>query len=174
MRMPFLLLAFPLSVAAAPQMPMADAPTSCPVPAAPLPAGLAAWKQGPSLAAATDAKSLVSARLTIGRRSEAMLAPTDTVRFVLKPGKPGEPLSKGGMLGVKIARAGTYRVALGTGAWIDLVKRGKALTSVAHDHGPACSGVRKMVDFALKPGAYVLQIEGSKDATAPVLVTRLP
>lgn len=177
MRPTVLLLALPLVIAAAPPTPMPMpqvSPAPCPTPAAPLPASLAAWKTGPSLAAATDARSLAAAKLAIGTRVEAMLAATGTVRFVRTSARSGDPTSKGGMLRLAVAKAGTYRVALGAAAWIDMVKRGTTLTSVAHDHGPACSGVRKMVDFALMPGAYVLQIEGSKDAVAPVLVTRLP
>ena len=173
MRSTILLLA-PLLLAAAPQMPMSEAPAACPTPAAPLTGALAAWTPGASLAAATDAKSLVSARLKIGTRTEAMLAPTDTVRFQRAPGKPGDPTGKGGMLAFTVAKSGNYRVALGNGAWIDVVKNGKVLTSTAHAHGPACGGIHKMVDFRLRPGRYVLQIENSKEAVAPVLITRLP
>ena len=173
MRQFLILLALPALVGAA-QMPPPPVPASCPTPPAPLPASLAAWKPGLSIAAATDAKSLASARLSEGVRVEAMLAPNDTVRFIRQPAKRGEPTGKSGMLGFTVARAGTYRVAIGAGAWIDVLKDGTPLVSVAHDHGPACSGVRKMVDFALTPGRYVLQIEGSKDANVPVLLSRLP
>jgi hypothetical protein len=168
MRPMILLFALPL-LAAAPQEP----PAACPTPAAALPAELAGWKTGLSLAAATDRNSLAHTRLELGTRAELMLAATDAVRYVLAPTKPAEPASQGGMVGFTVARAGTYRVALGTGAWIDMVKGHAALDSVAHAHGPACSGIRKLVDFKLNPGRYVLQIEGSKDAATPVLITRL-
>ena len=163
MRFPILLLALPLTIGAT-QAP----PVPCPAPTPPL-----SESRAPSLAAATDTKSLVQAKLTVGKRIEAMLAATDTVRYVLTPAKPAAPGSVGGMLSLTITLPGTYRVAIGTGAWVDLVRRGKALKSIAHDHAPACSAFRKMVDFALTPGRYVLQMEGSKDANTPVLVTRL-
>lgn len=172
MRSTILLLALPVLIAA--QAAPAPVPAPCPTPAAPLPPSLAGWKPGLSLAAATDKTSLVQAKLVIGTRVEGMLVPTDSVRFLHAPGKPGEPLSKGGMFSLRIAVPGTYRVALGTGAWIDVVRNGEALVSVAHAMGAACSGLRKTVDFKLRPGAYILQIEGSKDAVAPLLVTRLP
>lgn len=161
MRPTILLPALPLLIGAA-----QVTPVPCPTP---LPGS-----NGPSLAAATDARSLVQAKLTLGARVDAMLSATDTVHYILTPAKPASPGSLGGMLSLPIKRAGTYRIAIGTGAWIDLVKGGTALTSVAHDHGAPCSGVRKLVDFTLKPGRYVLQIEGSKDANTLVLVTRLP
>lgn len=172
MRFLFLLSA-PLLVAAQ-AAPMHAAPATCPTPAAALPADLAAWKPGPSLAAATDRSTLARARLTVGRRTELMLAPIDTVRFAFPPSKPGEPTSLGGMASFAIARTGTYRVVLGAPGWIDVVKGRKAQTSTAHAHGAACSGIAKMVDFKLTPGRYTLQIAGSKAAAAPVLITLLP
>ena len=49
-----------------------------------------------------------------------------------------------------------------------------AAVSVAHGRGPACSGIRKMVDFALEPGLYVLQIAGNGGPSLPVMIARLP
>lgn len=168
-----LLFAVPALLAAVQEMPMAAPATSCPTTAAPPPASLAAWKPGASLAAATDARSLVSAKLRIGIRSEAMLAPADTVRFRRAPAKASEPSGKAGMFAFTVRKAGTYRVALGNGAWIDLLANGKPLVSSAHAHGPVCSGIHKMVDFVLKPGRHVLQIENSRDAVVAVLITPL-
>ena len=176
MRSLFLLLAPILApvLVAAQAAPMEHALETCPTPAAPLPAELAAWKTGPSLAAATDRNTLARTRLTVGRRTELMLAPKDSVRYPFTPSKPGEPASLGGMASFSIARTGTYRVLLGTPGWIDVVKGRKAQTSTAHAHGAACSGIAKMVDFKLAPGRYVLQIAGSKAAAAPVLITNRP
>ena len=82
--------------------------------------------------------------------------------------------SHGGLVGFSVTEAGTYRVALGSGAWIDVVRGGKAAASTAHGHGPACSGVRKTVDFPLTPGRYILQIAGNGTPSIAVMVTRLP
>jgi hypothetical protein len=83
-------------------------------------------------------------------------------------------VSYGGLIGVTVAQPGSYRVALSSGAWIDLVRDGKAVTSTAHGHGPACTGVLKMVDFPLTPGRYTLQIGANGGARMTVLVARLP
>jgi hypothetical protein len=48
------------------------------------------------------------------------------------------------------------------------------LTSIAHGHGPDCSGIRKMVDFRLEAGSYVLQIVGNGAPTVRVLVASVP
>jgi hypothetical protein len=83
-------------------------------------------------------------------------------------------VSYGGLLGFTVTQAGTYRVGIGSGAWLEVVRDRTALESAAHSPGPACTGVRKMVDFALTPGTYLLEISGNGTAKLPVLVTRLP
>ncbi|MES3081389.1 hypothetical protein [Sphingomonas faeni] len=77
------------------------------------------------------------------------------------------------MVRFDVAKAGTYRVALGGAAWIDVVQSGKVLTSAAHAHGPACSPVKKMVDFVLPAGRYALQLSGAKTAELFVSVTTI-
>ena len=57
-------------------------------------------------------------------------------------------------------------------AWVDVVRAGRALASSAHGHGPACTGIRKIVDFRLQPGRYVLQVSGGTSASVPVLIAR--
>ena len=55
-----------------------------------------------------------------------------------------------------------------------MIKDGQPQISTAHGHGPACSTIRKMVDFSLQPGRYVLQISANAEAEISVLVTRAP
>lgn len=47
------------------------------------------------------------------------------------------------------------------------------VTSVAHGHGPACSTIRKTVDFDLKPGRYLLQVARSRTEAIRIMVSRL-
>lgn len=131
---------------------------------------LAAWgQQSPAVAAKTK-RGLKAAVLAVGKAVRADLAPTGDVKYVLRPEKPGGPGSYGGLFALDIVEAGDYRVALGAGAWIDMVRDGKAVESVGHAHGPDCSGIRKMVDFALTPGRYILQIAASGEPGIGVLV----
>ncbi|WP_084465566.1 hypothetical protein [Sphingobium quisquiliarum] len=46
--------------------------------------------------------------------------------------------------------------------------------SVAHGHGPNCSGIRKMVDYSLHPGRYTLQIAANSEERLTLLVTPSP
>lgn len=168
--MPLILLPLLLAIAQ-------DAPATCPAMPAPLPAALAGWKPGARVAAGTTGAGVPS--LALGTRADVALVDATKVRYVLPLTRPATSGSNGGLVAFAVERAGTYEIALGTAAWIDVVGgtgsgTGVSLASSAHAHGPACSGIRKMVDFKLAPGAYVLQISASRDATTGVMVTLLP
>ncbi len=47
---------------------------------------------------------------------------------------------------------------------------GAPLTSSAHGHGPACSGIRKLVAFELTAQPYLLKLTGLKTPTARVML----
>ena len=152
-----------------------EAPAACPAgpPAAP-PAEYATWAARADLASADKATDLSKAEIAPGKAVTAHLHPTKEVAFVTQPEKPGGSISRGGMLSLKIDQAGTYRVSIGSGAWLDVLKDGKVLDSVAHNPGPACTGIRKTVDFALQPGRYVVQISANPVDDLGVIVIRRP
>ena len=76
-----------------------------------------------------------------------------------------------GFISFKSAKAGIYTVSMPAGAWIDLVQDGKSVLSTAHAPGPACTGIRKTVQFPLQPGKYVLQISGNADPSIAVMIS---
>lgn len=166
-----LLIAAMLSLPGAAQAQHAEACTEVPT----LPAELAGWGSAHgTVEAAGDAKTLKAAALPTGHRIEAALKPTSEVRYLARPEKPGGSVSYGGMFGFRADTDGTYRVALGSAAWIDVLNEKAAVVSTAHGHGPACSGIRKMVDFPLKAGSYTLQIAANGESAVQVMVARLP
>ena len=125
-----------------------------------------------ALKAATASPELEPARLTLDKAAAVTLHPGNDVRFVISPEKPGSAGSYGGMLSLDVHEAGTYQVALSAGAWLDMVQDGSAVVSAGHEHGGECSGLRKMVAFALKPGRHVIQVSGNKEDTIQVVVSR--
>lgn len=139
-----------------------------------LPDALAGWPRRSPLAAAADRSGLGAATLVPGQAVDGRLRPTGEVRYELRPEKPGGSVSFGGLYAFTVSEGGAYRIALGGPAWIDVVRRGKGVVSTAHGHGPACSGIRKMVDFTLSPGRYVLQISANGAAELPLMLVRLP
>lgn len=147
---------------------LAQAEVPCPAKPAPLPAELAGWAHAMPVTAGVDAAG--AATIQPGHAATVTLAPTPRVRFAAAPGKAADPASHGGVLAFTVPCAGTYRVALSVGAWVDVLAGGKALKSAAHGHGPACSGMRKIVDFKLAAARHLLQIFGSPTPTITVMV----
>ena len=104
----------------------------------------------------------------------AALAPWRTPATAGATLQPGQAVtaSPGAPLMLEIAEAGTYGVAIDQGAWIDVAQNGTALSSAAHGHGPACSTIRKIVDFRLAPGRYTLTLSRTHAPTIRLLVIR--
>jgi hypothetical protein len=149
-----------------------QAPPKCASVAAPPPA-LSGWSSKQDLAAAAKEDSVASAALTVNHAAAVALHPTREVNFITQPDKPGGSVAHGGLLGVSIASAGTYQINLSSGAWIDLVRDGKSVLSTAHAPGPACTGIRKTVQFPLQQGRYVLQISANADPAIDVMVSQV-
>lgn len=123
--------------------------------------------------------------ITVGQRVDVRLRDAATVRYAVavKPARAGRAdggadakpaADKAGLLALRIAAPGTYRFALQRGAWIDVVHGGRALASAAHRMGGACSGIRKMVDFRLRPGGYLIQLSHAADDDTGLIVTKQP
>lgn len=102
------------------------------------------------------------------------LAPWNTpapATALLRPGT-AVPVTPGQDVALEIADAGTYGVALATAAWIDVMRGAEVLRSTDHSHGPACSGIRKIVDFRLAPGRYTIRLSRTDAARVRLLVFR--
>ncbi|ACB81844.1 conserved hypothetical protein [Methylorubrum populi BJ001] len=161
-----------IALAAMQTMATTQAAETCPVaPLAP-PAELVGWSQMAPITAGSDAEAAIA--LPIGLGAVATLLPTPAIRYAFRPEKPGGSVSHGGIFAFSVEAAGRYRVAIGSAAWVDVVLGTDALTSVAHGAGPVCTGIRKMVDFDLQPGRYLLQIAGNGTVQLPLMVTKLP
>jgi hypothetical protein len=153
---------------------MQHAPANCPADAKPLPAALSAWTDKASLDAAGDPSGLNAAALTPGKAVTANLHHTREVQYITQPEKPGGSVAYGGLLQLNVKDAGNYQINLSSAAWIDLLKDGAAVMSGAHAPGPACSGIRKTVQFPLQPGRFVIQLSANGDPTIGVMVSRVP
>lgn len=75
---------------------------------------------------------------------------------------------------LRINEAGRYGIAADSKVWIDIRANGAPLASVGHGHGPACSGIRKIVWFTLAAGAYELALSKTETASVRLLVVRAP
>lgn len=98
-------------------------------------------------------------------RTELPLHKFESLRYGIAPERKPDVHKFGGMIPIDVKKAGRLVVALDAGAWIDLVQGGAAVKSVTHGHGPACSGIRKMVEFDVTSGRYQLQIVNAPTAS---------
>ncbi|RDE06880.1 hypothetical protein [Sphingomonas aracearum] len=156
-----------------PSIPGQAAPRPACTAPAPVPRELAGWAAARPLKAAARATQLGTAEIEVGVGYRLALAPQAQATLPIAPGKAPAADASGGLLGFTVVRAGRYRVALGAGAWVEVVQNGQARPSVAHGHGPDCTGIRKMVDYDLTPGRYILQLSGSPQAGVTVLLAAL-
>ena len=98
-------------------------------------------------------------------RTELPLHRFESLRYGIAPERKPDVHKFGGMIPIEVKKAGRLIVALDAGAWIDLVRGGAVVKSVKHGHGPACSGIRKMVEFDVTQGRYQLQIVNAPAAS---------
>ena len=138
-----------------------------------LPLELNAWKNLSYVNAAKNSEGVSNAILEVGKASYIGLNNTPKMKYVLRPMNEGGSVSYGGIFEVQIKESGTYRVALGNASWIDMVKDATAAKSIAHNEGAQNSGIRKMVDYNLEVGTYVLQLSAGADSTTAILVTKI-
>lgn len=163
-----------LAAGAADAQEMQRMPTNCSLTDSALPPALSGWTSKGEIDSAVRASSLNAAALPLDRGTVVGLHPTREVHYVAQPEKPGGSVAYGGMATLTVTIPGRYQVSLSSDAWVDMLKNGAALASVAHAPGPKCSSIRKTVIFSLSPGPYVLQISANPAPTATVMITRVP
>lgn len=137
----------------------AAAAPACPAKPAPLPASLAGWR-------ATGEGLATMKAVTVPTMDPATVRLAD----VPPPSQPGRMA----LQTFRVKAAGTYGIALGAKGWIDLYRVGNRtpLVSTKHGHGPDCSGIRKIVRFALTPGEYRVVVGGLEGQNVRMMLVR--
>lgn len=140
---------------------------------APPPPEMATWPNPAPLAAAVTEDGAAKTPLQPGVAITARFAPVTEVHYRVPPEKADGPAVYGGLYLLKIVEGGTYRVASSAAPWMDLFVGTKPVASTAHGHGPACTGIGKMVDFPLPPGDYLVQFSESLTPDPEIMVVKL-
>jgi len=85
---------------------------------------------------------------------------------------PKSPDSYAGFVRVSgLPKAGTYRITLSQGAWIDVFQDGIAVKSTAHSGAAGCDGLHKSVKFELARGPMIIELSGTTAHAIAVVVT---
>jgi hypothetical protein len=96
--------------------------------------------------------------LAVGPATRLTLLPAAEVTPVVGSDHKAKAGTSAGLAALDIARVGKLDIALSTAAYVDLVSDGKIAASSGHRNGNACTGIRKIVTFDVKPGRYVVQL----------------
>jgi hypothetical protein len=130
-------------------------------------------KERALLAAATAASSGSEAK-PIDTAVKIALLPYADAKLPVTPERvPKSPDSNAGYLRVSgVPKAGTYRITLSEGAWIEVIENGHAVKSAAFSGATGCDGVRKSVKFELSGGPFIIELSGTKAQSVGVVVTR--
>ncbi|MGN6270614.1 MAG: hypothetical protein ACTHM0_12075 [Sphingomonas sp.] len=147
----------PLALLAAQTAPAA-APPRCDSVRVAMPASLAGWSD-------------IASAPTIGKAFTVSAADPTTVHGL----RTSELTRAGGaaLVPFEISEDATYHVAVSDRAWVDVAAGNSVIRSSAHVHGPACSGIAKVVDFPLKRGRYALHLTGISAPSVKVLIARI-
>ena len=130
-----------------------------------LPDAWSAFAQPSPLTAA--AKAADQPEIKIGQAYAMTLVPAAQAEYTVAP-KMVAPGSFGGLLMLTVDKAGVYSIAISDKVWVDVIRDGQALRSVAHEEGAPCEAIHKTVDFQLDPGHYTIQLSNAPAATATV------
>jgi hypothetical protein len=168
------LIAVMAALSAAPALGQQTAAPACAAMDAKLPADLAGWNGKGALGSATGAADIAKASVMLGKGYEADLLQTPKIAYPVQPEKPGGSVSHGGLFEFTVPAAGSYTVALGSAAWIDVIENGRAITPASFGHGPECTSIRKIVVFPLQAGGHVLQVSANAEPKLKIMVARKP
>lgn len=141
---------------------------NCPPNAPPLPAAMRPW-QGRA-AQVNGGFQGSGPQLEAGVVAEVSLQPVATVTWRHAPGRAPAAGTRAGLIDFEADFAGTYRMALSSDVWLDVVGPNGPVASSGQALGPACSGIDRIVDFRLQPGRYTIQLSGVRDATIRFMI----
>lgn len=153
-----------------------DAPAAsvCAQTDAALPAELIGWTHRQAMPGAAKITALKGATLALGKGVDAVLPMTGKITYLAPPRKPDGLKNHGGLFQFSVDREGSYAVALGASAKIDLLKDKVTIAPTSRVDGPSCSTIRRVMDFKLTPGTYVLQVSAYADDRLALMITRRP
>jgi len=125
------------------------------------------------LASAAPVASGAEVAQPLGAAVAISLAPLSDAKLPQPPSRaPKKPDSYAGFVRVPAPpKAGTYRVTLSQGAWIDVVRDGHDVKSVAFSGVTGCEGIRKSVKFELTAAPFTVELTGSPANTIALVIT---
>lgn len=135
-----------------------------------LPTEMTSWKAPIAISAAKNPAELSQSVVSINKAAQATLFPTKTVKFVVAPEERGGSVSFAGMVQFDVPTPGTYRVTTDSRPWVEMVKDGKAIDSIKHQHEAQCLGMEKILDFPLSAGRHTMEFTANGKETIKFII----
>lgn len=97
---------------------------------------------------------------------------------VVLPHPPGQLRAgetvHGGLVAVRVPAEGMWRIAASGPVWIDVIGPMGAVASTAHGRMAPCTSIRKVVEFPLPAGSWLVQINGNPGPDLRLMLSRAP
>lgn len=141
-----------------------------------LPADFSAWASpAHQMQASAGGAADMVPLLPVDRPAEVRLLPAGAVALPVAPGQARTPdKAHAGLVRITIPQAGTWRLAASTPVWIDVVSGRTPVASSGHGRMAPCTSLRKVVEFPLAAGDYLVQLSGNPGPDLRLLLTRKP
>lgn len=134
-----------------------DAQSRCETVRVAMPSSLAGWSQ-------TASAPVIGTAFTVPTADPSTIRGL-RIAEVTRPGGAA-------LVPFEVGEDATYRIAVSDRAWVDVASGNDLIKASAHVHGPACTGIAKVVDFPLKRGRYALHLTGISGASVKVLIAK--
>lgn len=140
-----------------------------------LPPAFAAWAQP---ATGLDAAAVAAGRLPELEPDRPLALRLRPMAEVTLPNPPGQVraggTAHGGLVSVRVPTEGTWRIAASGPVWIDVIGPSGAVLSTAHGRMAPCTSIRKVVEFPLPAGTWLVQINGNPGPDLRLMLSRAP
>jgi hypothetical protein len=125
------------------------------------------------LAAPVSVASGAEAAQPLGVAIKLALVPFADAKLPMEPTRtPRSADSYAGYLRVPaLPKAGTYRIPLSGGGWVDVFQGGRDVKSSAFSGATGCGGVRKSVKFELSAAPFIIEVTGTTARDIGIVVT---
>lgn len=140
-----------------------------------LPEAFAAWARPPAAAEAATSTTGPRPELVPDQPLALRLKPADAVTFANPPGQLRKADgAHSGLLSVRVPAEGNWRIAASGPVWIDLIGPAGPVAATGHGRMAPCTSIRKVVEFPLPAGTWLVQVNGNPGPDLRLMLSRAP
>jgi hypothetical protein len=144
-----------------------------------LPPAFAGWaKPSTAAQAATAAAAAAGPALPELAPDQPLALQLRPAAEVMLPHPPGQARTienaHGGLVTVRIPAEGLWRISASAPVRIDLIGPSGPVASTGHGRMAPCTGIRKVVEFPVPAGSWLVQLNGNPGPELRLMLSRAP